>query len=138
MAAKKADKKTKKSKFRFPAVEDRCAKEIIPKGKFHPPSFRNTIVRTPKSPDKKAIVMVGCPKFVKGRGMKKAYPTTWYTSPVAVKTRTQCRWTEGPKAGQKAGMRAHVIIEPKGKSSRCRAGYEKAETKKAAAKRRSK
>lgn len=130
MAAKKADKKTKKPKFRFPAVADRCAKEILAKAKFHPASFRNTLVRTPKSPDKKAIVMVGCPKFVKGRGMKKAYPTAWYTSPVAVKTRSQCRWTEGPKAGQKAGMRAHVIIEPRTKAGRCRAGYESALTKK--------
>ena len=129
MAEKK--KKTKQAKFHFPAVENRCVKELIPKGEFHPASFRNTIEKTGegKSPDGKAIIMVGCPKAVKGRGMKRAYKTAWYTGPAAVKTRTQCRWTEGPKEGQKAGMRAHAIIEPKGKSGRCRAGYEKAETK---------
>lgn len=130
--AKAEAKKKKKPKFRFPAVADRCVKEILPKGKFHPASFRNTIEKTAegKSPDGKAIIMVGCPLKVRGRGMEREYKTAWYTGPEAVKTRTQCRFSEGPKAGQKAGMRAHIIIEPRGPSGRCRAGYEKAEAKK--------
>lgn len=125
-----AEAKKKKPKFHIPPVESRCVKEIIPKEKFHSASFRYTQEKTKKSPSGKTNLLVGCPKYVKGRGMKKAYPTTWTNAPAAIKSRTQCRWTEGPKRGEKAGMRAHIVIEPTGKSGRCRAGYEKAEAKK--------
>lgn len=125
-----AEKKTKKPKFRIPPVESRCVKEIIEKEKFHPASFRYTQEKTKKSPSGKTNLLVGCPKFVKGRGMKKAYRTLWTTAPVAIQTRTQCRFDAGPKRGEKAGMRAHVIIEPTSKSGRCRAGYVKAIAKK--------
>ena len=124
-----AEKKTKKPKFHIPAAADRCVKEIIPKEKFHQASFRYTQEKTKKSPSGKTNLMVGCPKYVKGRGMKKAYRTTWTTAPAAIKSRSQCRWVEGPKRGEKAGMRAHIVIEPTGKSGRCRAGYVKATRK---------
>lgn len=126
-----AEKKKKSPKFRFPPAGKRCVKEIIPKGKFHKASFRNKLIKTGKgkSPSGKAIVMVGCPKFAKGRGMKKAYETTWITTEAARKAKNQCRFIDGPKRGGKAGMRGHIVIEPAGSSGRCRAGYEKAEKK---------
>lgn len=133
-----AETKKKKPKFRFPPAANRCVKEIVSKGKFHRASFRNTIERSKKSPSGKTIIMVGCPLFVKGRGMAKAHPTRWVVGPSAVKSKTQCRWSSGPKEGQKAGMRAHIIIEPTGKTGRCRAGYEKAVAKAAGSRRKAK
>lgn len=131
MAEKKTKKKsTRDPKFHWPLEENRCVKEIIPKAKFHKASFRNLVVSTKKAPGVKSFLMVGCPKFVKGRGMKKAYETRWISTPQAIKSKTQCRYAEGPKYDQKAGMRAHIVLEARSKSGRCREGYEKA-TKKA-------
>lgn len=133
MAAEKKKKRVKKStrdpKFHWPLVEDRCVKEILPKGKFHPASFRNKVMSTKKAPKGKSFLMIGCPKFVKGRGMKKAHETRWITTPHAIATKNQCIYADGPRRGEKAGTRAHVVIEAKGKSGKCRAGYEKAEKK---------
>ena len=111
-----ARKPKKAPKFHFPPAGKRCSKVVKKRAEFHESSFRN--VKTPS-----VMLMVGCPKKAKGRGMAKAYGTTWLTTPSAIKTRTQCRFKAGPKKGERAGMRPHIVIEPTGKSGRCRAGY---------------
>ena len=112
-----AKPKKKTAKFHFPPAGKRCSKVTRKKAEFHPASFRN--VKTPG-----AMLMVGCPKMVKGRGMKKAFSTVWLTTPSAIKTRTQCRFKAGPKKGERAGMRSHLLVKPM-KAGRCASGYKK-------------
>jgi hypothetical protein len=112
-----AAKKKPAPKFRFPPKGKRCSKVAAKRDTFHEASFRN--VKTPA-----VMLMVGCPKKAQGRGMKKAYSTVWLTTPSAVKTRTQCRFKAGPKKGERAGMRPHMIVKPV-KAGRCAMGYKK-------------
>lgn len=112
-----AAKKKKAPKFHFPPAGKRCTKVVKPKAAFHAASFRN--VKTSGS-----MLMVGCPKMVKGRGMAKAFSTVWLTTPSAIKTRTQCRFKAGPKKGERAGMRPHMMVKP-AKSGRCAVGYKR-------------
>lgn len=131
---KKDAKKTNwdnKPKFHFPPKGSRCEAVVIPlkkedgKPNFHEASFRNMLIISKKTGiPKETILTVGCPKYAKGRGMKKAHRTEWRKGEEFVETKSQCRYTDGPKAGEKAGMRAHAKTEA-AVNGKCRAekGY---------------
>ena len=119
-AKKKDTKKSSKPKFHFPPKGSRCEAVVIPLKNddgskvFHEKSFRNMLIISTKKGagiPKETILTVACPKRVKGRGMKRSYRTEWKEGEAFVESKSQCRYTEGPKAGEKAGMRAHAKTE---------------------------
>ena len=125
---KGADKKSKdkKPKFHIPPKGQRCEAVIIPlknsdgRAVFHEKSFRTMkVLSKKKGVPKDTYLLVACPKKVKGRGMKRSYSTVWKEGEKFVKARNQCQFVDGPKAGEKAGMRAHAKIEA-AKNGKCR------------------
>jgi hypothetical protein len=82
----------------------KCERTVIPKGEFHPQSFRWS-KRGPIS------ILVGCRKQEERGGKKMA--TKWGGPKGA-----QCRFVSGGKAG----MRAHTLIVP-AKGGGCRPNY---------------
>ncbi len=149
-AKKKRDgaKKSSKPKFKFPPKGSRCEAVVIPLKNddgskvFHEKSFRNMLITSNRKGagiPKETILTVACPKRVKGRGMKRSYRTEWRTGEEFVQTKSQCRYTEGPKVGEKAGMRAHAKTEA-AVNGKCRSdkGYKLIKAKPKAAKKAAK
>jgi hypothetical protein len=124
--AEKTQKKKPAPKFSIPKKGEKCEKFLRPENFFHKKSFR-----WKEEPDRgkgKAFVLVGCPRFARGKsGAQRAGDRT------RKDPRSETRWNPAAplgmqctyvKNGQKAGLIAHAVVQRR-VSGNCRTGYGK-------------
>lgn len=112
-----AEKTKRPPKFRIPKKGEKCAKVVMSKGDFHKGSFRWAAV--PDRGKGRAVVMIGCPTTARTKNMprKIRYATRWDPSaPIG----NQCTFAS---SGKKAGLKAHMVVQPRSSGGSCRTGY---------------